>query len=169
MKKVLFSLVCTFMLSACSHIVNKDLLINEAQKNTSFIKSKFISFDACSFALSVGESNTAKFMMASCALTEDQLIVYSSTASGELIGKLIYLDYDEVKGVALARYGKGGQIQLQIDHGKVILKPGGGTFDDLKAQEKYLNIFKEHGIKEFTPTQYIFPQKSGILIIPIAL
>ena len=166
---LMMSIGAALSFTACSHVINKQIFVNKVQKNIAFIKSDFESLDACQFALAIGELENAKFLKSSCGLTKKQFIAYSSDNSGNLEKKLIYLNYDDIEGVAIARYGRGAQVQLKINTGLVVLQPGGGQFIDLDTQNKYLKIFKKYGVKEFEATKYILMENSGTVFIPIII
>jgi len=169
-KKVILLTMSIFILSGCVTLVavNETSFRNIAVKDKAYKQSNFLTIDACHFAYAFGTEQTAKFSKANCALTDKQLIVYSATKSGMLLKKLVYLDYNNIKGVCFPKLSRGGQVQLKTNKGVIALTVGGKNIQDLGLNEKYYKIIKQHRVKDFKSPYMIFsPPEPVVIVMPV--
>lgn len=167
MKKTIILLVGVFFLVGCvvhRIPVNKAMLQNKVINDKEYRKSKFLTVDSCRIGFVVGDENSerdtiggrhASLTLATCVLTEKQMIVYRLTKDGKVKNKLYYLDYKDMVGVGSYQAFSFSCSQLQIKTKKGIIGISPTTKNDIEKFKQNKEIIIQRGVKEFTAKYYI--------------
>jgi len=162
-------LLSIFILTNCGRVaVNPTLFKQKAIVEKEYTKSKFLTINPCMVGFTLGEQQDSSFTHATCALTKKQLIVFSTAKNGEVLEKLFYLDFKDIKNAGYYELGLGSQLQLKTQTGTMsIITLKDGFIYDNESNKKYLETLKAYGIKDFNPTYGIYSSTPTMIFVPI--
>ena len=124
----------------------------------------------CNFGTITGEKQGKNSSRSTCVFTENSMHVYSEGYFDDELEKLSVINYTDMESVALYKFQKGRQLQIEGETGQFIfeiLSPD-GIWIDQELSESILEYLIAKGVSEKQATNRIYPKSNaGFFFIPI--
>jgi hypothetical protein len=155
-------------LAGCTVVIDRGMLESEVSHEEG-VKSASIDIVAqCDFGQLSVDASHADFTRSTCVFIEDRLIVYTRGFFNDKLNRQFSIKYADMKSVALYKYRKSSQLQIEGMSGYLALEitTSNGIFIDQEMSERVHKHLLAKGVAEHQSTDFI--NHSGtIFFLPI--